>query len=483
MSISSSLNNALSGLTVASRSAQLVSANVANAATEGYGRRVLSVTGSAVTGAGRGARVLGVERLVNQSAIGDRRLSESGVGYSETMSRFFANLEAAIGTPDQASSLSARVADLEASLISAAAAPQSVPKLDQVAFAAGELSAKFNNTSDQIKNLRQQADTDIAIAVTQLNTGLRNLEAINEQVMRARATGADVSALLDERQVEIDQLAKLLPIREVQQPYDQISIVTANGTTLLGPNAAQIAFAPTAVIEPHMSLANNQLSGLSINGAASQAGNASAALAGGRIEALFRLRDQSTVEMQADLDAVARNLIERFSDPSVDPSVVPGQPALFTDRGAAFDPLFEVGLAGRISLNVAADLNQGGRSTALRDGLYAASGPAGDPALLNSMLEALLAVRTPTSGSFVGANSVSTLSTSLLTHASQALQQQEARLSFSQGNLSAFEEIIAQDSVNTDQELQSLLLVEQLYAANAKVISTVDEMLQQILGL
>ena len=39
MSISASLSSALSGLTAASRRAEVVASNVANAMTEGYGRR------------------------------------------------------------------------------------------------------------------------------------------------------------------------------------------------------------------------------------------------------------------------------------------------------------------------------------------------------------------------------------------------------------------------------------------------------------
>ena len=37
--------------------------------------------------------------------------------------------------------------------------------------------------------------------------------------------------------------------------------------------------------------------------------------------------------------------------------------------------------------------------------------------------------------------------------------------------------------VDTDQELQSLLVIEKNYAANAKVIQTVDEMIKTLLGL
>ena len=40
-----------------------------------------------------------------------------------------------------------------------------------------------------------------------------------------------------------------------------------------------------------------------------------------------------------------------------------------------------------------------------------------------------------------------------------------------------------QGGVDTDHEMQQLLLIEQAYAANARVISTADDMIQTLLGL
>ena len=42
---------------------------------------------------------------------------------------------------------------------------------------------------------------------------------------------------------------------------------------------------------------------------------------------------------------------------------------------------------------------------------------------------------------------------------------------------------IATSAVDMDQELQSLLLIEQSYAANARVIQTIDEMIQRLLQI
>jgi len=73
MSISSALHNAMSGLTVTSRSADVVSSNIANATTEGYGVRKLETTAMLTSGDGSGVRVAGVSRQTDLVLIGQRR--------------------------------------------------------------------------------------------------------------------------------------------------------------------------------------------------------------------------------------------------------------------------------------------------------------------------------------------------------------------------------------------------------------------------
>ena len=100
------MSNAVSGLTAVSRAAELVSANVANSMTESYGRRELSLGAATIGGQGAGVKISGVERVVNQAAIADRRLAQAELGYHDTRTSFFSSVEQVIGTPDMASSLS-----------------------------------------------------------------------------------------------------------------------------------------------------------------------------------------------------------------------------------------------------------------------------------------------------------------------------------------------------------------------------------------
>lgn len=57
MSMASALNNAVSGLTASSRMAEVVSSNIANAMTEGYARRELSLSSDTLGGTGGGVQI------------------------------------------------------------------------------------------------------------------------------------------------------------------------------------------------------------------------------------------------------------------------------------------------------------------------------------------------------------------------------------------------------------------------------------------
>ena len=69
MTITGSIANALSGLNATSRRAEVVSSNIANANTDGYGVRQLNVSAATVGGGGSGVRIDGVTRLIDNGII------------------------------------------------------------------------------------------------------------------------------------------------------------------------------------------------------------------------------------------------------------------------------------------------------------------------------------------------------------------------------------------------------------------------------
>lgn len=481
MSISSSLSNALSGLNAASRAASLVSSNVANAMTEGYARRELSLSSRQLGG----VLVDGVVRVVDEAIIADRQLADAALGNDTARSAFYADLDRVLGSVDDPLSLPSRISSLDAAFVEAASRPDSQARLQGLFDAAVSAAEGFERASDGIQSIRMNAEATIATEVSRLNNGLSNVAEINEQILRAKAAGRDVSALLDQRQVAIDSISDIVPIRAIERENGTVGLISTSGAVLLDVNPAEIGFEQRGIITPDMTLASGALSGLTINGVEIATSGQNSPLSGGTLAAAFEVRDELAPRAQSRLDAVARDFVERFQDPAVDATLAPGAAGLFTDTGLPFDPSNEVGLAGRIEVNALVDPSRGGALWRLRDGLGATmEGPVGENGLLVQLGNALGALRTPASGDLsTGARSSAALAGDLLSLASVDRQSAELRLSFSTARQESLREIELSNGVNTDQELQKLLLIEQAYAANARVITTASEMIDTLLRI
>lgn len=479
MSLSGSLANAISGLTASARGAQVVSSNVSNALTEGYGPRVLETGARSVSNYGIGVQVLGVRRDTDLGLLSDRRLSEANTGQARTRSEALGGIEAAFGTPDRGDSISARLAALEAALVTAASRPDGETRLAGVLSAAQAVAGSLSDASGGIQALRMEAETAIMRDVETLNDSLARVADLNTRILRQVASGNDPGALLDQRQVLVDQLAEIVPLRQIERANGTIALYTQKGAMLVDARPAEFGFAAAGMIVPDMTFDSGALSGLTLNGEPVATTGSYAPMGGGRLGALFEQRDVLAVEAQADLDALARDLVERFADPGLDPTLAAGAAGLFTDRGAALDPALEVGLAGRVAVNAAVDPAQGGALWRLRSGLGAATpGNAGDSTLLNAFAGALSATRPPSSGPLAGqAYAAAELASETLSRLSVRAQRAVQEESFASSRTEALRAAELAQGVDTDAELQNLMLFEKAYAANAKVIEAVDQML------
>lgn len=485
MSITAALSNAVSGLTAASRSAEVVSSNVANAMTEGYGRREINLSARVIGGAGAGVQVDGVNRVVDEAVLRDRRLADASAGYYGARTDFFEGLEGLAGTPDDPNSLSGSVARFEASLIEAASRPDLDSRLSASVNAAANLAQRLGEASEGVQTARLDADRDIATMVEKLNSTLQQVQDLNATISRLNGAGRDVTALQDNRQQLIDQISSIVPVREIPREDGKVSLYTTGGAILLQDTAVEIGFNATNLIVPDMTQASGALSGLTINGRPVSFEGSYAPLKGGTLAAAFDVRDTLAPQAQERLDAIARDLVERFQDPNVDPTLTAGDAGFFTDAGGAFDPLNEVGLSQRLSLNAAIDPAQGGALWRMRDGIGATvQGDVGNATLLNQMATALSTGRTPASGDLTAsARSAGGLAAEFLSIIGKDLRVAENNQSYSVAQQQSLQLLERSNGVDTDQEMQKLLLIEQAFAANARVIQTADEMIQTLLRL
>ncbi len=480
MGLSSALSNAVTGLGATARSAQVISSNIANAMTDGYGRRELQVS------AGRfgGVRVDGVGRIVNAAVLHDRRQADASLGKLSTGTDALSRIADLLGPADSPASLSGRVARFEAELIEAASLPSAATRLTAAVDAAARLVAMVGRAAEGIQAERLRADAGIARDVAALNLGLERIDRLNDQIVRTAATGADPNGLKDQRAQVIDSISAIVPMRIIPRPNGSVALYSMAGQSLIDHRPAVIGFVASNAMAPAATVASGPLSGLTVDGVPVAMNAARGHMNGGTLAANFDIRDRVGPEAQVQMDAFARDLIERF-EAGLDPTLAPGSPGLFTDAGAPFAPATELGLAQRLALNAAVDAGAGGAAWRLRDGLAAASeGPPGNAALLNALRDALVSNRVTASGSLgASARSAGQLADDLLSQAGGSLFRAEQEAAFASAGHDILREQELTGGVDSDAEMQRLLLVEQAYGANARVIQAVDEMLERLMRI
>ncbi len=477
MSMTSALNNAMSGLNAVGRSAQLVSSNISNALTPGYSRRELIQTASLFGG----VQVDGIKRIVNPVVLSDRRLSEAQLAQDDLTATFLSRVQSLLGQPDDPGSLTGRMTTLEGRLIEAASRPDSTTRLVAAIDGANDLVDQVISIGRGIQSERETADRAISIDVEVLNTTLTQVHQLNGNIARLSGLEEDTSALMDQRRILIDNISEIVPLRILPRDRGGIALMTTGGQILLDSKPAEIGFTRANAITPGMTPGSGLLSGITINGQPVAMNTGSGRLDGGRLETSFAIRDTLAVGAQSDIDAFAQDLIARFEAPGVDPTLTGGNPGLFTDGGAAIAATPAAGLAQRLSLNALVDPDQGGSAARLRDGLGAtAPGNPGNSTILQSLSDTLSAPRVTSLGLSLSA---AAFTSELVSRNSGALFRAEQAQTFSQNRTDALREQELTDGVDTDQEMQKLLLIEQSYSANARVIQAIDEMMRRLLEI
>jgi flagellar hook-associated protein 1 FlgK len=233
MSLTATLANALSGLTIAQRALSVTANNVANANTEGYVRKVLSQEAVFIGSRGAGVQASEISRITDEFLTAEVRRQASVVGRSEIPGRYQELLQDAFGAPGDSRDLAALVSELGAAIEAFANQPESATLALQVIQTANGLSATFGQLAEQVQVLRAQADEDIGRTVAEINAELQAIDDLNGEIERLAHLGQVGPELLDRRDALIRSLAEKIDVTTFVQEDNRIALYTAGGETLL----------------------------------------------------------------------------------------------------------------------------------------------------------------------------------------------------------------------------------------------------------
>jgi len=321
MGLSSALASAMSGLRANQAALSITSSNVANANTPGYVVESANQIEVPSGGPGSSVQVAGVNRQLDLFIQSQLRTEIGGGGFADQTSNILGQLQSLYGTPGNTGTLETAFNNFTSALQALSTSSTGLSAQTTALGAAQALTQQLNTTSQGIQTLRSNVEQDIGASVTQANTDLNQIAAINTKLQSLPPTDPSAASLMDQRDNAINDLAKLMDVRTIADNVNQISVFTNSGIQLVGGGqASQFAFSSAGTLNP-TSLYNTDptksgVGSLTVrlpNGAAIDA-VANRVISSGKIAADLALRDQTLVQAQTQVDQLAATLASSLSD-------------------------------------------------------------------------------------------------------------------------------------------------------------------------
>lgn len=485
--LTTALSNALSGLVVTQSQTAVVSRNVTRASEEDYTRKTLGLT----TDFAGNARAANITRATEQRLTEAVSSTNSAVEGQRIINQAIDRLSETIGDVEADGSIAWGIGQLQVALTDYEASPSSVVAANNAVTLAAHLAGSLNTASGLVASLRGEMDAGIAASVANSNTILSEIEDLNSRITGGGADSGTVAELLDKRDAAVRRLSSELGVRTVNRPNNGIAIYTDSGVTLFDVSARVISFAPTGSLPPAGPGNDVFVDGVQVTGAGTPM-----PLRQGKILAQVQVRDTLSVGYQAQLDEVARTLINQFAE--TDQSTLPSLPdatGLFGYSGSPTIPAAATqypGLAGEISINALFDPSQGGDASWLRDGgvngaayNYNSSAVSGFQDRLSELVTSFDdTVNFDAAAGLGGSATVKSFASLSAGWIEQRRAEGTRHLDTVEATYQRARDALSKKSgVNIDEEMATLLNLEKSYQATAKVVSTVDQMMATLMQI
>lgn len=430
------LSNAVSGLNAANLALQVAGNNTANAAVKGYSRQ--SVYLDTASGHLNGVKVTKVDRIVSTYLNHDIWRTSADLNYYQGFQSYLGFVEQVVGTDSL--NLNDAIAQINSALNAALAQPDSPAYRQQVLSAADSLVQDMAQLNGALDGQRLKLGKELSDLSDNSSSISAQIADLNLRISKAQALQEPVAELKDARERLITELSGFLSVSVLDQPDGSVNISTLNGAPLvIGNKAARFSVTDNAVTVTF----NQQEYGLTAN-------------TGGRIGGLIAVQQQVLEPVTEQFN----NFLSTIAD-TVNAALAAG----FDLNGDPGKPLFVYEAAGALSsFRVNPDITPA--ELAFRGSVTAGIGD-------NSNIAAVVAAfssAAPGYNSLVG---------------ELAIQSKQVQNSIKTAQVLNSNSVNARESisgVNLDEEAANILFYQNMYAANAKVISTADQLFRTLIN-
>ncbi len=432
--------------------------NVANVDTEGYTRQRLELgarlgSEQRPTGIGAGVEAIGLQRLRMESFDRAYRREAGGLGESGQRSAQLGAVESLVAEPGDPG-ISDALDKFWSAWSDLGNEPAEESYRRTVLEAGDRVSARFNQLSGQFKAQREDLNTEVARVGGEVNNLAADLAELNGSIRSTELNGQVASDLRDRRDLLLDDLARLVDMRAAEDDQGVFRVWVGGRALVDGTVASQLSTTQAAAEDGTVLTQLNW----SDTGHEFQ-------VASGELGGLLDVRDRVLPARLQELDQLADTLVaevNRLHRAGTDLNGRAGR--------EFFDPAGQ-GAAGLALSNWVSD--EPGRVVASADG---GQGNGEQATAIAQLAETRL--------SALAGLSLGEAWGTLVSRVGAEAQRAEADYTAQQAFVSELDNRRQSISgVNLDEELTMMLQQEQAYSAAARVISTADSMIQELLDL
>lgn len=442
----SMLSNGISGLNASTAALNTVSQNVANAAVKGYSRQ--TVVMQTVDGSQNGVKVTKISRVVDDFLNADIWRTQSDLNYYESYQDYLGYVEEVLGTDSL--NLNDALAQLNSAMSAALIQPESPAYRQQILSSADAMVQDLHQLDGALTGQLSKLEYELQAVGENINSILSELASLNQKITKEASLGRDISTLLDAQEESIKALSSYIKVDVLRKEDGSATIAAVNGAPLIMSGTAAKLSQSGTTLSLQFSQQEFQISGQ----------------AGGSLGGLLRVKEEVLDPSRQELNRLVSRIADSVNNSLSQGFDLNGNPgkALFTYSAA--DPLGSIQVNSQMSLN---ELAFRGR-TSDGNGGFVASGGSGDNSNLVSLVDSLQGLASGYD-SLIGKIAIQSKQVQASVDTAFVLSDkaQTARSSLS--------------GVNRDEEAANLMYYQQMYQANAKVISTAGQMFDTLMTM
>jgi flagellar hook-associated protein 1 FlgK len=335
-SLFTSLDIAVSGLLSHQTAIQVTGHNIANVDTDGYSRQRAELVSQMPQNTpygplGRGVAVADIFRI--RDPFLDAVFQSETQNFMElNVERdFLFRIEDIFQEPGEVG-LSALMDEFFGTIAALANYPEQLPLRASLIASASVLAENFNDIDSRLEQIRTDANNEIIMRVSEVNSLTEQIAELNRTIVRAEAGGDTANDLRDQRTVLLDELAELVDIHTVAMTNGSTSVLVGGEVLVDGIYWTELTTQVNPALDPDRGDLVDVViasSGRVLN------------ISGGRFRGLLDTRDVHAPEVLTRIDDLASTLIFELNRIHSQGTGLAGFTSLTSDN-AVLDPLADL---------------------------------------------------------------------------------------------------------------------------------------------